>query len=173
MKRLFIALLLFFPTVALAQNLENVPGPYLSGAAPTGFSSQNFQYNCSTTTPSAGTCSPVVQVGNANVNGQATMNNSQPVVLPIVQVPYDKCTLLQKSQFTFTSSATAITTLLPNSTGGAGTIINICSMFVRPTLATVFSLVEGTGTNCPTATVAVLGGSNGPSPTTAAASGDT
>jgi hypothetical protein len=167
MKRLLIALLLF-PTVAFAQNLENVPGPYLSGSPPTGFGTQQFQYNCTTVTPTAGTCSPVVQVGNANANGQNTMNNSQPVVLPAAQVPYDKCFLQQKFQFTFISSATAMTQLIGQN---AGTIINICSISIRPTLATVFSLTEGTGTNCGTATVAVYGGSNGPSPTTAAASG--
>jgi hypothetical protein len=153
MKKLLIVLL-FLPALAHAQNLENVPGPYLSGSPPTGFGTQQFQYNCTTVTPTSGTCSPVVQVGNFNPNGQALAAASAPVVLPIAQVPYDKCFLQQKAQFTLTSNATAITQLVG---ANAGTIINICSISIRPTSATVFSLVEGTGTNCATATVKVYG----------------
>ena len=154
MRKLLSGLLLSISLPAMAQNLENVPGPYLSGSPPTGFGTQQFQYNCTTVTPTAGTCQPIVQIGNANPNGQATVGGGQPVTLPAAQVPYDKCFLQQKSQFTLTSNATAVTQLIGQN---AGTIINICSISIRPTSATVFSLVEGTGTNCATAQVKVYG----------------
>ena len=146
-KRILLAVFLVLPVVANAQNLVNVPGPYLSGTPPTGFGTQQFQFNCTNATPTAGTCSPVVQVGN---------------------LPVDQCYLQKKSQFTLTSNATAITQLVPLVSGNT---IYICSVTIKPTAATVFMLVEGTGTNCGTATAAVYGGSNGTSPTTTASAG--
>jgi hypothetical protein len=164
--------LLACSSLTQAQNLITVPGYIASGTPPAGTAAVGFLMNCTTSTITTGTvCSPVFQVGNANNNGQTGVGGGQPVTLAAVQVPYDKCTMMQKSQFTLTTNVTAMTQLLGVSTGGAGTIINICSIKIRPTAATVLSFTEGTGTNCGTATVAVEGGSNSISPNTTAANG--
>ena len=80
------AVIAMISTTATAQFLESVPGPYLSGSPTAPYGTQNFQYNCTNTTPTKGACAPIVYILNANPNGQASPSNSQPMVLPTTQV---------------------------------------------------------------------------------------
>lgn len=94
---------------------------------------------------------PVMQLwdgtnlGVVNPNGQATVANSAPVVLPAVQVTQSPCALQKSTTVTLTSNATASTQLI-----GLVSLntIYICSILVKNTSATVFNLIEGVGSNC-------------------------
>lgn len=84
-------------------------------------------------------------LGVINPNGQATVGNSAPVVLPAVQVPQSPCALQKSTTVTLTSNATASTQIV-----GLVSLntIYICSVLIKATAATVFNLIEGVGTNC-------------------------
>lgn len=84
-------------------------------------------------------------LGVVNPNGQATVGNSAPVVLPAVQVTQSPCGLQKSTTVTLTSSNTASTQLIALA---ALNTIYICSVLIKPTAATVFNLIEGVGTNC-------------------------
>lgn len=144
-----------FPALAHAQFLENVQGPFLSGSPPTGFSGQNFQYNCTNATPTVGTCTPVVIIGNANPNGQASLNNGQPVSMAAVQVTADLCTLQRKINVPISTTAAVTQLVAPVSLNQ----VYICSIFIQPTANDTVSIIGGLGSTCATGTPLAMAGS--------------
>ena len=143
------------PTMAHAQFLENVQGPFLSGSPPTGFSGQNFQYNCTNATPTVGTCAPVVIVGNQNSNGQASSANSQPVVLPSTQVANDLCTLQRKTNVAISTTAATVQLVAPVSLNQ----VYICSIVIISTSNDTINIIGGLGATCATGTPVAIAGS--------------
>lgn len=143
--RVSLAALLALPNIAYAQFLDNVPGPYLLGTPLTGFSQQEFQYNCTNGVPTLGSCSPVVQVGNALAPGIQPPSASYPVAITPTQVTQSPCALQKSTTVSVTSKSTASFQLI-----GLVNLntIYICSAVIKPTAATVFNLIEGVGTNC-------------------------
>jgi hypothetical protein len=149
------------PTIATAQFLENVPGPYLSGTPPRGFGTQYFQYNCTNATPTSGNCAAVVYVMNANPNGQALANASAPVVLPVTQVSTDPCTLgggvggpVTKANFAYTTSAAVLQIVAPV----ALEQVYFCTIDINTTAADSISLIGGLGALCTTGTRLTIAG---------------
>ena len=69
-----VALLTVIPTSADAQT-ANIPGIFLSGSAPAGFSAQAFKMDCNNATPTSGQCWPLMEIYDASGN-QATVNAS-------------------------------------------------------------------------------------------------
>jgi hypothetical protein len=142
-------------TVAIAQNLVNVPGPYLSGHPNSPYGLQNFQYNCTNATPTSGTCAPVVYILNANPNGQTTPNFSAPVAVATGQLSTDPCWLggsigspIVKTTSTFFVPAnTAVTQLIAPPAGGL-LYAYICAIDVAVYGADNFSLIQGLGALC-------------------------
>jgi hypothetical protein len=93
-------------------------------------------------------------VTNANSNGQATMANSAPVVLPS-NMP-DPCSLAAKTNVAISMTGTTTIKLVSLQ---ASQKIYICSLSLVASAATVFSIADGTKvTNeCDTAAEAVIG----------------
>lgn len=100
-----------------------------------------------------------VSVTNTNANGQVTMANSSPVVLPSNQSVGDPCTFQTK---TSTPISTAAGTF-PVVQGVASERIYICAMTLVASPLTSVSLAEGSSANCGTSNQAgVMGvGTNG------------
>lgn len=97
-----------------------------------------------------------------NPNGQATVNNSQPVVLPAAQVTPDPCTMQPKITAAFSSTAGEFQIVAP----AAVTQVYICAISYIPTAATSISIVGGLAPNCTTGSPLAIKGSitaaNGP-----------
>lgn len=74
LKGLVAALLIATAAPADAQT-ANIPGIYLSGSAPTGFSSQSFKMDCNNATPTSGQCWPLTELFDSSGN-QATINGT-------------------------------------------------------------------------------------------------
>src|ERR1700735_4645697 len=91
-RLLALALVAALPTLANAQTLTNLSGVTITTPG-TGQAAQPFTYSCSVSGCASGTIAPLVQVLNALSPGQATANNSTPVVLPAIQVTTDPCAL--------------------------------------------------------------------------------
>lgn len=91
-------------------------------------------------------------ITNANTNGQATMSASSPVVIASNQsaVPVstaDVCASTAKINLPISFQTTSITQLIALS---GSTKIYVCSLSLIASIATVFSVTGGTGTNCGT-----------------------
>lgn len=106
---------------------------------------------------SSGNCLPNVVINGAtfNANGQATMANSSPVVLPSNQKVADPCMFQAKTNLAVNVATAVSVQLVGLSTGQT---IYICSLSLIGSTATVFSLTYGTGTACATSPTAVIGG---------------
>lgn len=145
-------LALLLPAMAHAQNVETIPGPYLSGSAPTGFSLQNYRFSCDNVVPTSGRCWPLSQLydgtnlGVVNPNGQASANNSAPVVLPSTQVPADPCALQIKATAAITFTAGIFQVVAPAASPPKQ--IYVCTIVLNPDINDTISLFEGTGATC-------------------------
>ena len=106
-------------------------------------------------TPGAVPALPVdAFVSNTNANGSATSANSSPVVLASDQTVADPCMYQAKLSSPIEVNATAATQIVAAS---ASKKIYICSITIVAAGASTVSLLTGTGTNCGTATAAVMG----------------
>lgn len=99
-------------------------------------------------------------LGVVNPNGQASANNSAPVVLPSTQVSLDPCALQIKTIVPISFSTAAITQVVAPQ-GSPPVQTYICGIILDPTLADTISVFEGTGSTCNTGTPAALIGSIG------------
>lgn len=150
--------LLFFAVIGISPALANFA--ITPGSGTTVFAIDAANQGTSLCAASSTECPATVLIDKTgtptavNANGQASAGNSQPVVLPAVQVPADPCYLQKKSQFTLTSNATTSTQLI-----GAVALntIYICSVHIKVNAATALSFLEGTGSNCATSQVALVG----------------
>lgn len=94
----------------------------------------------------------VVSVANSNVNGQATMANSAPVVIASNQSVADPCTFQAKTNVGF-STATGTTALV---TGVSAKKIYVCSISLIVPSAVSVSLAEGSSSTCGTSNQAAV-----------------
>jgi len=94
----------------------------------------------------------LVNVNNANSNGTATAANSSPVVLASDSV--DVCFRNAKTNAAISFQGTSLTQQIAASGSNK---IYICSMSLVASAATVFSVVGGTGSNCASNQLAILG----------------
>jgi hypothetical protein len=175
-------LLAAISTYADAQ-VANIPGVYLSGSPPTGFSAQSFKLDCNNATPTSGQCWPLMEIydaagnqatvnasdhgltvhqANSNPNGQNSVANSQPVVPPLATYSQDPCYLhgdivgtATKQSVAFSSSAAAFTLVAPVALNQ----VYICFITLVSTAADSISLVGGLAPNCTTGTPLAMAGS--------------
>lgn len=153
LMKLLAVLALILPTMAIAQNIETVPGPYLIATPSSPYGLQNYRYDCDNTTPTSGRCWPLVtlfdgtNLGVVNPNGQAAANNSAPVVLPSTQVSTDPCALQIKKTVPISfTTASIIQPVAPQASPPAQ--IYICGIILNPDIADRISIFEGTGGTC-------------------------
>lgn len=96
----------------------------------------------------------VVSVANSNVNGQATMANSAPVVIASNQSVGDPCTFQAKTNVNIATSSGTLQLVAPS----GSTQVYVCSMSIIAAATATVNLVGGTGATCTTGTpVAALG----------------
>jgi hypothetical protein len=104
--------------------------------------------------PSQGATCSINQVVNANNNGQTTMTNSSPVVLPSNQQVGDPCMFQAKTNAAF-SSASGTFALV---TGVASKRVYVCSLSLVVPSAVSVSLAEGSSATCGTSGQAAVMG---------------
>jgi hypothetical protein len=166
----FLAVLtLILPTMASAQNAEQVPGPYLLATPTAPYGLQNYRYNCSTTTPISGLCNPYVTILGAdgvtamsvNPLGQMPANLAVGVALPSTQVSTDPCMLQIKTSVSFSIPAGTSIFQVVAPQGSPPVQTHVCKILLNPDVADRVSFFEGTGALCGTSTVALLGALTG------------
>jgi hypothetical protein len=94
-----------------------------------------------------------------NPNGQASANNSQPVVLPAAQVGQDPCSLNRKTTVAISFTAANIQPVPPVVLQQ----VFICAIFLKPSGVDTISIIGGLGPACATGTPVALTGSVTPS----------
>lgn len=95
-----------------------------------------------------------VVVTNANSNGQATMDNSSPVTLPLNQQVADPCMFQAKTNLPISQNGTSSVQLIALS---GSTSIYVCSLSIIAAGTTTVAFTTGTGSACVTGNAAVIG----------------